>query len=587
MTIKLSWSTSTLFPYHTFRWEGIDGTDVVVHMPPEGSYNSKGGARSLMAAELNMRPEDPKDTFLQVFGIGDGGGGPSERMVERVLRTKDIPYLPKAKMGTAQGFFDGLQGRELPRYQGEMYLEKHRGTYTSQSNNKNFNREFEEKMLTLETLLSAMGEGGDKAAMDALWKEALLYQFHDIIPGSSIKRVYDETDEAYKAMFERLESLANAHGVSFISGGKPLVNLTGKAVAKLEKVGDGYAYYQGDGALIFPVIYQNGVPMDASKPIETEFYTLAFSEDGFMKELCLKDGRTACMLGNQLRVFVDTGDAWDFEDDYRDQALQTMSLVSSSARDFGGLIEITQRYAYKNSTLTQTILLHKNEPMIRISHDVEWKDDGYMLRAEFFPTAWGDTAQSDIQFGYLGRPTTDETEHDAAQFETCCQKWFDVSNETQGFAVLNNAKCGFMAKGQTISLNLLRATSYPCEGAEQKPLHYEYALYPHAGGFDAVEIDALAAQFNARPVYGNKAVCVPTVESDAVQIAAFKPAYDGDGFILRMFERSGKGAETTLTLPNGYRVAYETDLLEDKLGEATEGKLLFKPFQIRSFKVVK
>ena len=587
MTIKLSWSTSTLFPYHTFRWEGIDGTDVVVHMPPEGSYNSKGGARSLMAAQLNMRPEDPKDTFLQIFGIGDGGGGPSERMVERVLRTKNVPYLPKAKMSTAQSFFDGLQSRELPRYQGEMYLEKHRGTYTSQSNNKNFNRAFEEKMLTLETLLAAKGESGDKAAMDALWKEALLYQFHDVIPGSSIKRVYDETDEAYQAMFTTLETLANACGVSFVSAGKPLINLTGKAVAKIEKTADGYAYYQGSAALIFPTLYQNGIAMDASKPIETDFYMLAFAEDGSIKGLSLKDGRMVLSGGNQLRVFIDTGDAWDFEDDYRDQPVQTMSLVASSAVDFGGLMEIKQTYAYKQSTLTQTILLHKNEPIIRISHDVAWKDDGYMLRAEFFPTAWGDTAHSDIQFGYLGRPTTDATEHDAAQFETCCQKWFDVSDAAQGFAVLNNAKCGFMAKERTISLNLLRATNYPCECAEQKPIHYEYALYPHADAFDAVAIDTLAAQFNARPVYGETAYAVPTVRGEQVQITAFKPAYDGDGFILRMFERSGMAAETKLTLPAGYRMVCETNLLEDKIGDAMEETLAFKPFQIRSFRVAK
>jgi alpha-mannosidase len=363
--------------------------------------------------------------------------------------------------------------------------------------------------------------------------------------------------------------------------------LTGKEVSVIEKGENGYLYYQGKNASVAPVVYENEVAMSALNTVETQFFTVKFDEDGSMKEIALKDGRLAVKNANKLRVFIDTGDAWDFEDDYRDQPAQWMTLTACAARDFGDLVEVKQTYTYQNSTLEQTLLIHKNEPMIRILHDVNWKDNGYMLRAEFSPTAWSDTAYSDIQFGYLGRPTTDDTEHNAAQFETCCQKWFDVSNETQGFAVLNNAKCGFMAKQQTFSLNLLRATNYPCVTAEQKPIHYSYALYPHAGGFDPVKIDTLAAQFNARPVYGNRAVCVPTVESEAVQITAFKPAYDGDGFILRMFERSGKGAETMLTLPNGYRVAYETDLLEDKLGEATEGKLLFKPFQIRSFKVVK
>ena len=588
MTIKLSWSTSTLFPYHTFYWEGIDGSQITVHMPPEGTYNSLGGARALMHAQNCLRPEDEKDTFLQVFGVGDGGGGPSRMMVESVLRTKEIGYLPKTKMGTAQSFFDGLKGRNLPVYQGEMYLEKHRGTYTSQSNNKNFNREFEEKMLTLEALLSALGRQGDKAAIDTLWKEALLYQFHDVIPGSSIKRVYDETDEAYKAMFAKLESLAEELGVSFkANANRALVNLTGRAVSTIEQTDNGYLYYQGTGASIAPVVYKNGAPMSALNKVETNFYTVEFDANGWMKEIKLKDGRLAVKDANQLRVFIDTGDAWDFEDDYRDQPAKWMTMTACAARDFGDLVEVKQTYSYQNSTLQQTILIHKTEPIIRILHDVDWKDNGYMLRAEFSPSAWSDTAYSDIQFGYLGRPTADDTEHNAAQFETCCQKWFDVSNETQGFAVLNNAKCGFMAKEQTFSIDLLRATNYPCVTAEQKPIHYSYALYPHAGGFDPVKIDMLAGQFNARPVYGNVAVCVPTVDNEAVQITAFKPAYQGDGFILRMFERSGKGAETTLALPKGYQMAYETDLLEDKLGEATEGKLVFKPFQIRTFKIVK
>ena len=217
MTIKLSWSNRTLFPYHTFYWSGIDGSEVIVHMPPEGTYNSRAGAQALKASELSLREEDPKDHYMIIYGIGDGGGGPSETMVERCIREEKIPYMPKVHMQSAHGYFDGLKGLDLAHYDGEMYLEKHRGTYTSQSNNKNFNREFEEKMYSYEALLSCLGQQGEKDEMDKLWKEALLYQFHDIIPGSSIERVYEETDAAYKAMFAKMEEMANAYDFSYLA----------------------------------------------------------------------------------------------------------------------------------------------------------------------------------------------------------------------------------------------------------------------------------------------------------------------------------------------------------------------------------
>lgn len=590
MTIKLSWSNRTLFPYHTFYWAGIDGSEVMVHMPPEGTYNSRAGGQALKASRLSLREEDPKDSYMIIYGIGDGGGGPNETMVERCIREEKIAYMPKVHMQSAHGFFDSYKGRELPKYDGEMYLEKHRGTYTSQSNNKNFNREFEEKMYSYEALLSCLGEQGDKGEIDKLWKEALLYQFHDIIPGSSIERVYDETDASYKEMFAKMEEMANAKDVSYkASADKCLLNFAYDNVAKIEKDGDGYLYYQGDCALIEPIVYQDGAVVDMPV-IETDFYTITMDKDGSFASIVLNEnGEVAVRNANKLQVFVDNGDAWDFEDDYREQPAQFMNLVSSTTRDFGELIEIKQNYEYKNSKLTQTILIHKHEELISVTHDVDWKDTGYMLRAEFTPAQWADVVHNDIQFGYLDRPAVDNTEHDAAQFEMCCQKWFDLSNDKQGFGLINKTKSGFMCKYGIVSLNLLRSTNYPCVHSEQKPLSYSYALYPHTGGFNPVKIDALAKGFNAYPLYGNQALAMPTVDNERVQITAFKPAYDGNGFILRAFERAGETASAKLMLPIGYQLDCEVDLLEDKMADiGTENaELTFKPFQIRSFRIIK
>lgn len=586
MTIKISWSNRTLFPFHTFNWIGIDGSSILVHMPPEGTYNSYAGPRALIAGKSNLREIDQKDDFLMVYGVGDGGGGPSVKMQERLNRMENVKFLPKVKQAPAHGYFDGLVGREFPTYQGEMYLEKHRATYTSQSNNKNFNRDAESKLLAYETLLACLGEKGDKAVIDELWKEVLLYQFHDILPGSSIQRVYDETDVAYARILGDIEKLAQEKGVSFAaSKDKKLVNMSKGSVAKLEKCGDGYLYYKGNGNLIAPVVYENAQVLDGLDKVETDYYTVTFDVDGSFKSIVLKDGRVAATNANKLRVFIDKGDSWDFEDDYRDQPELYMNLVSTQARDFGGLVEVVQQYEYKNSKLVQTILMHKNEPTIQIKHDVNLVDDGHMIRSETLPTAWNEVVNSDIQFGYLGRPTTDDTEHNAAQFEMCCQKWFDLSNDTQGLAVLNNTKNGFMAKQGIISINLVRSTEYP--SIERDHVSYSYAFYPHDGGFDPIDVDDKAKEFNVRALYGDEALEMPMVDNAQVEISAFKPAYEGDGYIVRMFERTGKPATTKLTLPMGYKMVEEVNLLEDAMGNAEGATLAFKPFQIRSFKIIK
>ena len=588
MTIKISWSNRTVFPYNTFRWAGIDGSEVTVHMPPEGNYNSLGGPQALMNAKKGLKKTDPQDKMMIVYGIGNGGGGPSETIVERNIRTANIPYLPKVKFGSAQSYYDKLNPAELPLYQGEMYLEKHRATYTSQSNNKNSNREFEEKMLSLEMLLASQGKQGDKPAMDKLWKEALLYQFHDILPGSSIARVYEETAVAYGDMMQRLEELAAAEGASFeAKSDSKLINMQGENRSKLVKSGEGYLFYQGNDSLIAPVVYTDGVVTDGVSSVENDYYTVTFNADGSFDSVTLKaTGEVLAKNANRLRVFIDTGDAWDFEDYYRDQKEVYMHLDSTCVRSFGDLTEICQHYSYENSSLVQTILIHKELPYIQIDHDVNWKDSGYMLRAEFEPGVWSNVVHNDIQFGYLDRPTTDNDAHEMAQFEICCQKWFDISDEKRGFAVLNNAKNGFMAKNGMVSLNLLRSTDYPCVNGDQNPTHYSYAIYPHAGGFDPVLVDQIAGEYGARCLYGHVAGQIPTFDNAQILVSAFKPAYDGDGFILRAFERAGKEADANLHIPCGYQLVGEVNLLEDATYPA-ETTLHFKPFQIRSFRLRK
>lgn len=583
MTIKISWSNRTVFPYNTFRWAGIDGSEVTVHMPPEGNYNSVAGPAALQNAKKNIKPTDPQDRMMLVYGVGDGGGGPSETSVERCIRTEKLPYLPQTKFGTAQGYFDALTPQELPRYDGEMYLEKHRGTYTSQARNKYFNREFEERMLALEMLLSGIGKAMDRKTADALWKEALLYQFHDIIPGSSIARVYEETSAAYPKMLEKLEAAASAFGATYQPGGS-LLNLTGETVFRMERTDGAYLLYRGNEPKIAPVLCRENRKTDRIDAFASAFWRVEFADDGSFASIKLASGKTVMNAANRLRVFMDIGDAWDFEDDYRDQREVYMQLHGTEVRRFGEIVEVRQTYTFRSSELIQTVVLHPDSPLIQIYHDVNWKDTGYMLRAEFAPAYRSDTVHSDIQFGYLDRPTTDRTAHEKAQHEICCQKWFDYSDDEIGISVLNHAKNGFMAKQGILSLNLLRSTDYPCVNSDQAPTHYAYALYPHEGGFDSIRVDDLAGQFSARPLFGELAAMLPCFDSEQIRITAYKPAYDGEGFIVRAFERTGKAADTKLTLPQGMVLDSEVNLLEDAVGKPEEN-ISFRPFQIRSFRL--
>lgn len=587
MTIKISWCDRTLFPYHTFYWEGIDKSKVLVHMPPEGDYNSLARPSNLFAGEKNMKPSDGKAEALLLFGVGDGGGGPGAIHVETIHREGDVSYLPNVKMGKAIDFFHDIDHQKgLKTYQGEMYLEKHRGTYTSQSENKQNNRHFEEKMKALEFLLAGKKIEEEKPEMDRLWKRGLFYQFHDSLPGSGIKRIYDEADIDYRKMFKDIEGIASRHDATFVpSEEKSLINHLSYSIRKFYKDKDNYLLYEGQaGDNITPVVLKKVKDLGNPSKVETEGLTIRFDKkDGHL--LSVFDKKTKKNIveeGNRLRVFMDTGDAWDFREDYRDQPIVYMTLEKRSATDYGEIIEIISEYTYQKSKVKETILIDKHRPWIEFHHDTDWKDVNHMLRAEFRPTEYSPVVHNDIQFGTLDRSTLNDTDHHQAQYEMCCQKWMDISSDTQGVSFLNATKNGYYAKEGIISLNLLRSTNYPCVDGDLKPTSYSYVLIPHEGGYNPIETDDRANELNACFLFANKPYEIPLSNNPDVEISAFKPSYDQKGYILRVYEKTGKKTKAEILLPNGMKIAHEVNLLEDKIGPATK-EIALKPYQIRSF----
>jgi len=586
LTEKLSMSAHTVFPYVAFDWVGIDGTSVFAHLPPAGGgYNSLAGPAELLIGEEASRRAGQEGEALLVYGIGDGGSGPSVGHLERIAREGSLAYLPKVKNGRADDFFARLSQKPHPSYQGELYLERHQGTYTSQSRIKQNNRRFEEEAKALEFLYASRGEG--MGALDQLWKEAMLYQFHDCLPGSSIQRVYEECDGRYQAMFDSLERLAEEEGLSFSAGeGSPLLNHLGQRVRKIVKRGDSYLVYDAAAReTAKPRIASRKGDWDGLR-YQNAYYSVSFDpKTGEIHSLSSASGRALLRGGNQLRVFLDHGDAWDMAPDYRDQPERFLRLESMEAKDYGEIKEIVLSFSYLHSKLEETIILDDHSPCLLIHHEVDWRDTGYMLRAEFKPARFPKKVRSDIQFGYGERSTGRENEHASAQEEMCCQQWLDLSGKGEGIALLNHAKNGFFAKDGLLSLNLLRSTDYPCLHSDQKPTSYDYALYPHDGGFDPIRVDELAFELNAAFLFGEGEIRAPWVDNPAVVVSCFKPAYDGEGEILRLYERTGKPQKAKINLPHGEEIDEEVNLLEDAIGPAPEAELSFHPFQIRTFRV--
>ena len=590
MTIKISWCDRTIFPYHTFHWQGIDGSSVLVHMPPEGDYNSLAKPSNLFLGEHAMKPCDGKKEALLVYGIGDGGAGPSEIHIEGIRREEDVPYLPKVKMGTALSFFETIdEQKNLPTYQGEMYLEKHRGTYTSQSENKQNNRRFEEQMRSLEFLLSSERCQDEKTVLDQLWKRGLFYQFHDSLPGSGIQRIYQEADQEYKSMLARIESLVSRRGYSFSpKTGDLLMNHLSYPVRHFVKIGSTYVLYEGGGAsAIAPRTLSKRTDLGNISSLETEQYLLQFDKnDGhilFLKDK--KSNRKYLKEANRLRVFIDRGDGWDFPEEYRDQPEVYMTLKERSVQDYGELFEVLSVYSYRESILHERVTFDKKTGQIEFHHDLDWKNLNTMLRSESIPGVYAAVVHNDIPFGMLDRSTKNDTDHHKAQYEMCCYKWLDVSSSRQGVSFLNATKNGYYAKQGMVSLHLLRSTNYPCVNGDLKPTSYAYAFVPHEGAFSPIWVDQKANAFNAAFLFGTKPFALPAVTNQAIEISCFKPSYDGKHYILRLYEKSGQKAKTALTLPNGMHLSKELNLLEDVIGEAPEKDISFSPFQIRTFQV--
>lgn len=597
-TIKLSWNEHNEFPHRSFRWTGIDGSEVLVHMPPEGTYNSSATPAALRMLIDNYPELDAAPEALLVYGSGDGGGGPGQTHVEQVARLARATGFPEVRPATARQFFDALELRRdaLPSFTGELYLEKHQGTYTTQAANKRWNRLLEHRLHDVEHLATkAWLDGGEWPAelLDETWREVLLYQFHDIIPGSSIARVYAESCERYAQLDADLRDEQGRLLEALPSGSPCLVNTTGHhRSGHVRHDGRWFAYDAPAGATV-----ELSPPLESGAWIDehglgNEHLQVRFAADGTIDSFIdLASGRDHAGAGlNRLVIHRDPWryfDAWDIHESYLTREPTVLIPERVECLTDGPLVIRRSTYRHGASTIQQDVVLAPGQRDLRFVTSVEWHETWRMLRAEFRPTAWADEVTCDIQFGHLSRSTRDDTPQEKAQFEICAHQWVDVSDEAGGLSLLNDCKYGHRVKSGLISLNLLRSPVYPDPRADRGSHRFTYALYAHEGPVVDSLTPELAADLNAPLVIASTEPAAAWVEvvGDGVLLDTVKRAEDGDGVVVRLHETRGRGAEVALKVAFAHSDASEVDLLERPLGPADLQHLEFGPFELRTFRL--
>lgn len=600
MTIKLTWNTHNKFPYKTFVWEGIDGSKVLAHMAPQGTYSSS--ATPLAVVKSEKGNDRGMNEGLLVYGIGDGGGGPGEASLEMLAREGNENGLPRVKNGFADGFFKHIAQKieKFPTWKGELYLEKHQGTYTSQAKLKLNNRHAERELHEVEWLAAIAELKGvevDAAKLDAIWKEILLYQFHDIIPGSSIGRVYDEANARFDVLRGELRDIRARLLTAMKTGDAP--SLVNACPFEREE------YLKEDGAWLKVKAAPYAVatacaakdyiePHCTADSIGNDKIEVKFAPDGSISSAVLKDGNVELSRGglNKLTLFSDPKlyyNAWDIREDYRKLRKHPVRLVARNSYTDGPTAVIEQKFAVgKKSSLVQKISVVAGDDAIFFESSADWHEDFKMLRAEFFPTIFGPKVNCDIQFGNVDRDTADDTPVQKAQFEICAHKFVNVDapDGSRGIALINDCKYGHRVKDGMISLNLLRSPKSPDPMCDMGEHVFGYCLRPHLGTWQQSNVVADAYRFNEPLLscdFTPDLPCLLACDNDDIVIETIKPSQDGKGVVARLYDRYGEGGEAVLKAGFRYKNFFECNMLEEDRRRPESAKLVFSPYEIKTF----
>jgi alpha-mannosidase len=590
-TIKLAWNRVNDFPHRTFRWEGIDGTGVLVHMPPEGDYNSRGAADGLLKG-LRRYPERALGTALLVFGSGDGGGGPGEVHLEVTAREHSLRGLPKVAYSSAGDFFRALETKQVDAvHRGELYLEAHQGTYTTQRRTKQHNRLVERMLHEVEALAAIVGEP-TRERLEPHWRDVLLHQFHDILPGSAIERVNREARATYERLEVELDAIAGelAGRLPHAGTAPTAINLT--SFPRVEHVRHDGVWMRAEvapyaAAPLLPAASASPELRYTADTLSNGRVTLRFGNSGEVTSMVDAHGAEHAGRGlNRLTLHRDPyqfpWDAWDIGRGYLRRTPDVLAPRTVESGVDGPTVWRRHVFRWGRGEVEQRIVLTAGDDLVRVETRVDWRESHRMLRAEFRPAHYGDAARCEIQFGHLLRPTTERDEVERAQFEICAHKWIAVEDADAGFALLNDGSYGHRAKAGLLSLNLLRAPTFPDPTADRGEHRFAYAFRafePGETGLAGVIADGYRLNNPLRIAPGVAFDSAVATDDPGVVIETVKPAESG-GVVIRMYESLGRATTTALRAGIPHGRATLTDLLERPIGPASLDRLELGPFEI-------
>ncbi len=616
MTIKPTSNDFNRFPYRSFNWVGIDGTKLLAHMEPLGDYNAGNSPLAIKKSEDRYSEKDICDKALLIYGDGDGGGGPGEGHLEYMMRhKKNIDGLAPCKPSFAVKFFEDIKDMadKLPTHSGELYYERHQGCYTSQANAKKWNRRIEELLHTVEWLGAVAyfkDVKYDRAKVEKIWKEVLLYQFHDVLPGSSIKRVYDEAYARYQILYDELKEIQSTL-LDALGNGFAL-----SAINPIDFDRDEYVKIDGEWFDAKLPAHSVGklTPADidtqefaySNNIIENAKLRVTFGNNGEIISLIDKQENKELVKEyfNKLVVYSDPFryyNAWDIQwgkdkkTNYMQMKKWEFELVSSNTYIDGTNLVRENSFKYHNSSLVQRVSLKLGGDMVTFDTSIDWHEELKMLRADFVPTVFADSVKCNIQFGNFDR-TTSEADKDEdynpnwAQFEVCAHKFVNIDGEDYGFALLNNCKYGHRAKEGFLSLALLRSPIFPDPTCDRGAHSFSYAIYPHKQKFEETDLMAKGYIFNNPIEIIKQNVDITTIakfDNTDIVIETLKVAEDEGGVIIRAYESLGHKARATLQLNCDCSSIYECDMLENK-EKFIKGKTFeFTPYEIKTIYIKK
>lgn len=603
LTNKIHWMNKyngyTDFPYYTFIWKGLTDDSVIVHMPPEEDYNSTAAPHSVDQGTKNYTDKGRVKNALMLFGIGDGGGGPSTYHLEYLKRMKNLDGIVPVRQESSINFFKRLDGQtsKMNTYRGELYPPVHQGTFTTQSRNKYYNNRLERLLHSAELLLSisklTKGSSFPKDELEKIWKETLLYQFHDILPGSSINRVYKETDTAYAVLETRLlqivdNELGKARNTVF--------NPTG--FVRGDVIENGGKWY---GVTALPLGFTLIDPQKqiaafnnkhSESGLENNKLTVKFDKEGRLVNLKRKGSKRNAVTeagGNILNVYTDRGDAWDFDAEYYLTPHERFKISRVNSYTDGPYSIREQHFVYGNSKFIQKVKLKHDCEYLEFENFVDWRESQKMLRAEFYANITSETAVCGIQFGNIKRTTKSNTADEAIQFEVCAQKFVQLSEGDFSVALINDCKYGYRVKENLISLNLLRSSRFPDTDADTGEHRFSYAVYTAQGENN---VEKLAYQF-ANPLCTAQSkdnFSFASSDKNNIIIETVKPGEDEKCYVMRLYENRGQLTDSRISLNSAFTKAYLCDLLENTVKEVPVKnntiKLSFKGFEIHTIKLV-